>query len=278
MSHSELPRDLSRPRGRVLVSEHRVLTDEEEAGDSDELGHDVDGKAVAEMLLHRIAVQIREGQDSQRRLVGRRACNGRRANGAGGRARRRPRLHLDLVDVNRLLDVLEPLLSKVRDRKLEPTADLLVHDVGHADGAWSGEALEPGCDVDPVSVDPRPFDHQVTQVDPDAKQHAPIVGKLFVLRRQRALDLESAAHRADGTGELGEQVVARGVDYSATEGLDEALDLTAMSPKRAHRGLVVFAHQSAVTDRIGAENGGQPAIQRIRGHLLWLPLELSSEL
>ena len=105
-------------------------------------------------------------------------------------------------------------------------------------------------------------------MEPDAKQHAPIVGELFVLRRERALDLEGATDRADGTGELGQQVVARGVDHSATEGVDEALDLASMGLQRADRGLVVVAHQAAVADRIGAQDGRQPAIQGIRAHLI----------
>ena len=112
-------------------------------------------------------------------------------------------------------------------------------------------------------------------MDSDAEQHAPIVGERLVFQRERALDLEGAADRANGAGELGEQIVARGVDHPSAKRVDQALDFAAMGPKREDRGLVVVVHQPAVADPIGAQNGRQPAIQGLRGHLQ-LPRELPS--
>ena len=109
----------------------------------------------------------------------------------------------------------------------------------------------------------------------------------LVLAKRRSALRELHAKFRDGTVEknylalvvgdwqLGEQIVARGVDHPSAERVDQALDFAAMGPKREDRGLVVVVHQPAVADRIGAQNGRQPAIQGLRGHLQ-LPRELPS--
>src|SRR6516225_9402645 len=56
----------------ALVDEGGIARDDEEAADARKSGRDVLDHAVGEILLFGIAAHIREGQDSDRRLVGER--------------------------------------------------------------------------------------------------------------------------------------------------------------------------------------------------------------
>ena len=58
----------------AFVSKARVLGDYEQSGNPGQIGDDVLGDAVAQILLFRIAADVLERQDGDGRLVGQRRC------------------------------------------------------------------------------------------------------------------------------------------------------------------------------------------------------------
>jgi hypothetical protein len=82
----------------------------------------------------------------------------------------------------------------------------------------------------------------------------------IVTIRQFMLDLYRALHSFYGTRELGEDVVAGGINHAATMVPHfRADDLTA-ELYLTECGDFVFAHHPAVSVNVGAQDGGQPPI------------------
>jgi hypothetical protein len=80
---------------------------------------------------------------------------------------------------------------------------------GDTDRPGLGESLDASGDVDPLSVDLIAVHHDVTEMDTDAKLHAPVGGTLRVAGLERALDLDGGAYGVESAGELSEEVVPR---------------------------------------------------------------------
>ena len=179
-----------------------------------ELGDDVLGDAVGEILLFGIAAHVGERQHGDGR-----------SSGGLGRSRRRtagsPGLHP--VCAHRRGNVLEQLLTALFEDRVDLAAHLVMHLAGNAEAARLGQGLEPRRDVDAIAIDVRAFADDVAEVDADAQQDAACLRDLGVRCRHLALQFDRGRHSIDRTGELHQYAVAHHLD-----------DASAMS---AHRGL-----------------------------------------
>ena len=71
-----------------------------------------------------------------------------------------------------------------------------------------GQRFQAGGDVDAVAEDVAVLDHDVADIDADAKPQAVLVRQVLVCRGQRVLDLHRAVDGFDDAGELRQHAVA----------------------------------------------------------------------
>ena len=81
-----------------------------------------------------------------------------------------------------------------------------------------------------------------------------------ITRLELVLNRNGRLDRIDGTSELGQHVVAWGIDDPAMVLLDETSYHLAISLERANGGLFIIAHEATVAFDIGAEDGGEFAL------------------
>ena len=141
------------------------------------------------------------------------------------RAIRRPPVQDHAPSLDRLGDVLDPLLAHRREGELEPLAQLLAHLAGDADPARLGQALQPRGDVHAVAVDvPVGLVDDVAQVDADPEADALVLGHRRLALGHALLDRDRAGDRIDDAGELDKAAVAHELDDAAVVLGDERLD------------------------------------------------------
>ena len=123
--------------GLALVGEGGVAGDHEKPADLRQGRDQVFGDAVGEVFLLIVPGHVVEGQDRDRGLVGERQGLARRF-GRSGTGDRRP----DLIDPNRLGDILERPFAQVLKVRLDLAAHLAVSVIGEADPAWLCQTLQ----------------------------------------------------------------------------------------------------------------------------------------
>jgi hypothetical protein len=115
--------------------------------------------------------------------------------------------------------------------------------------------------------------------DPLARPVAPPI-KAEVTCQQRSLppgapadlprgatgDLDRAASRIERARELGEEVVARGVDHPTAMLANEGRDVLASGLQRPHRRHLVASHKAAVASHVTAQDSGELAFDDVRMH------------
>jgi hypothetical protein len=139
---------------------------------------------------------------------------------------------------------------------------LVEHLPGDANATGLGDPLKPRRDVNSVPIDPGLVVDHVTEVDPDAEEHAAVLRDRLVARRHDGLELDRAFDRADHTRKLGQDAVASRVDDAAAIAANQGEDHGLVSLEVAHRGGIVLAHQPAVASDIGGQNGDKSTLHR----------------
>ena len=211
MADAQLPADHPEIDRLALVGEARVAGDDQQARHLAQIGDDVLADAVGEVLLLGVARHVVERQHRDRRALGPplgRRCRGRGAwwcPGCRG-IRRVPSPHLD-----RPGDVLDGDSTTVVENRVGAAAIALVDDRGNADAARLRQRLEPGRDVDAITVDVVALDDDVAEIDADPQGHDRAG---FGLGR-RLLDGDGAGHGIDHAAELDEGPVAHQLDDPA---------------------------------------------------------------
>jgi hypothetical protein len=167
---------------------------------------------------------------------------------------------VDSVHPHGLLDVLDLPLAHVLEGERQLAANLIVDGIGNEHATRLGQRLQPRRDVDPVTVDPAFVVDHISQIDPDAKQHAAILGHPLVALGHHGLDLDRTLGGADDAGKLSQYAVAGGVDDAPTVPADQGQDHALMGLEVPHGGGLVSMHEPAVAGDIGGENGGEPTL------------------
>ena len=153
-----------RARAR-LQGETGLACRHEQPGDLRELGDQVLGDALGEIVLVRVAAEIDERQDGDGRAS-------QPGNGRAGRDFRRRR-HLDREGAQRPVACLHHALAEVEKAELVVVADLLADGGGDGDAARRSHRLEPRGHVDPVAVDVATIGDDVAEIDADPEDDLP---------------------------------------------------------------------------------------------------------
>jgi hypothetical protein len=109
----------------------------------------------------------------------------------------------------------------------------------------------------------------ISEVDPDAKDHAPRDRTRIVPFGQTFLSGHGAQHRVRHALEDREQAVAGGVDEPAVVFFEVSPKQGEAFGERGDGPWLVLAHQTAVADDVRAQDGGQSAISVCHPAPLW---------
>ena len=123
--------------------------------------------------------------------------------------------------------------------------------VGDAHAARLGDPLEARRDIDAVAENIVVVEDDVADMDADAELDPQLRRDVARTLSHRALQLDRAACRIDGAGELDQHAVAGGLDDAAVmrgdAGIDDGL---AQHLELRQRALLVTAHQPAVAGNV----------------------------
>jgi hypothetical protein len=106
----------------------------------------------------------------------------------------------------------------------------------------------------------------VAEVEPDAEFQPPLGRDVGVASMEHALDLDRAASCIERARELGEEVVARGIDHTTAMLANEDRDVLASGLQRPDRRHLVASHKAAVASHVSAPDSGELAFDDARIH------------
>jgi hypothetical protein len=152
------------------------------------------------------------------------AIDGRSGSGSAGVAEgvsavcepARPLSDCHPVDPHRPRNVLDALLAHVLQRQIEPVAHLVADHPADADPTGIGQGLQPGGNVDAVSVDIVVIANDVADIDPHPQLNAAFGGNVGIAFDHAALNLDGVPDRFDDAGKLDQDAVADRLDDAAT--------------------------------------------------------------
>src|SRR6516165_8993255 len=258
IAYAELAADLLQINRAAFISKGRVAGDDVEPSEPRQPGDDVLDDTVDEILLLGIAAHIGERHHRNRWPV----IKTKRILGPGVR-RFRTWLGslLDAVDAHRPRDVLDTVLTEIGKPDRQLFADLLAHRVADADLAGGGKRLDPRRDVDAIAKHVAFVDHDVAEVDADAKANALALRQIGVAVLHPPLHDDRATHRIDDRGELDQHAVAGGLKDAPAVLIDQRVDqFTPVRLESGERLFLVRPHQPRIFDDIGAEDRRQPPL------------------
>jgi hypothetical protein len=238
--------------GLSLEIEGRVAGNDEDRRDLGEIGDDVLGDAIAEILLLRITAHIGERQDEDRRLRPRRI----------GARRRRPRLSRgSAIDPDRLGEILQPLFAEILEVEGNLASDLIQDSLGQNDGSGICQGFQASRDIDSIAVEIAVHDHHIAEIQADAQHQPPVVGQAPIGGLHGLLQLHRALDGSDRARELDQGAVAHQFDQAAAVLVDQRVeDVLARGLECRKRPRFVGAQEAAVADHIGNKNGCKPAL------------------
>jgi len=160
----------------------------------------------------------------------------------------------DAIDPNWAVNILDPSISRVFEKKTGMPTQLFAD--GRCDRYPTGfcQPFEPGSNIDAVAVNVIFLNDNITRIDADAQLQLAVAGGIIV-GSQIALDIYGAIHRVDGAVELNEEAVALAADESTLVQRDSWFDhgFDAIG-KPDVCALLVDAHQTAIADDIGEKD------------------------
>ena len=231
--------------GAALVGEGSVARHHEQRGDLREIGDDVLGDAVAEIILLGVARHVDEGQHRNRGLVFAAAA-------PLGLVERAARHAPGLGEAG---CVLQLALARILEDQRQLAVHLLVHCLGHEDAAGLRNGLQAGGNVDAVAEHVVLLDDHIREVDADAEAHAPVVRQIGVARLGGLLHLGSEAHGIHHAAELGQEAVAQRLDDASTCLGNQRIDDGGLPRHQlGQRARFVALHQPRIARDIGRED------------------------
>src|SRR5262249_24894554 len=181
---------------------------------------------------------------------------------------------LRAIDLDWPGDVLEPMLPHIFEGKVELPARILLDSGGDADATGLSKSLEARRHVHAVPIDIAAFDHDVADIDADAKCDPLFRLDLATVLNHVALDCDGAAQSVDHARELRQQPVTGGLHDPPSVFVD--FGVKQVSPKRSQpseRALLIGAYQPAVADHVGGHDGSKTTLGAFLGHVMLLPSE-----
>src|SRR6516165_8277602 len=168
--------------------------------------------------------------------------------------RRRAR---NAIDPNWAVNILDPSISGVLEKKTRMPAQLFADGRGDRYPAGFGQPFEPGSNIDAVAVNIIFLGDNIARIDADAQLQLAVAGGI-IAGGQTALDSDGAIHRVDGAVELNEEPVALAAEKSTLVQRDRWFDHGSdATGKPDVRAFLVDAHQTAIADDIGEKDRGK---------------------
>jgi hypothetical protein len=243
------------------IGEAGVARGHEQRAEARQLGDQVLGESLGEIVLLGVAGAIDERDDGDRRPA---ADPGRGQRTAGdlvvhaGDEAVVVQLPGHLVERDRLRQVLQAFRAERFELQLGLPLDLVEHRPTDGHRAGLRQALDARGDVDPVAEQVLAVDHHVGEVQADAQLErlgirAPRLGQV-------ALDLEGRPDPRDGALELGEEPVAGAREDAPPAGLDPPVDDLLHLGQPAQRRRFVPLHARRVAADVRRHDRGQATL------------------
>jgi hypothetical protein len=119
------------------------------------------------------------------------------------------RAQANRIGTDRSGDVLEGLLAEISELDRDLAANLIVSGRSDADATRLRDTLKPRSYVHAIAKNVLSFDQDVPKVDPDPKEHTPVLWDTFVPFGHHRLHRHGALDRIDHRGKLKEHTVPR---------------------------------------------------------------------
>ena len=108
-----------------------------------------------------------------------------------------------------------------------------------------------------------------TEVDADTQHDAAGIWQFAVRYGHIALQVDCTLHGVNRATELDEHAVPSDLEDAAVVASNDRFQhLLPPGPQYGHCTGLILLHQPAVSDHIGRENGGEPALDAFFGHVL----------
>src|ERR1700722_13169687 len=270
----QLTPDLLHVDSFALEGERRVARDHERASDARQVRGEALGYAIGEIVLLGIATDVREREHDD------------------GQARRgKPVRHCAVLLVwakpipfhgvgpYRTSDILEVLLAQIGELDINFAANLIIGRRRDADATGFGDALQPSRDVDAITENIIALNEDVAEVDPDPKQHLPVLRDPLIALGQQRLHRNRAIDRIDNRGKLDQQAIAGSLDDTPTMFRYHCVGYNAVFAQNAGGACFVETHQPRIASHVGGHYRRQPASDPawlIRYHSPQNPLGVAS--
>jgi hypothetical protein len=163
----------------------------------------------------------------------------------------RSRTYLESPRTHRLSNILQRLQTHIFKANIDPAADLALGVIRNADASGFRDPLQPRGDVDAIAKNIVLVNHDIADVNADAKFNPGILRYVGVLLSHSALDFDGATNCVYGAGELDQHAVAGSLDNAATMLGDCGVDKRfSESLQLRQRAFLVGTHQAAITSDI----------------------------
>ena len=175
---------------------------------------------------------------------------GRRAAGVGTGGLPGP-------DLDRLLDILEPVGTGIDERDAETLACFMTGLARNRHAAGGGDRFEADGDVDVVAEHLVLVGHHVAHVDAHAELHGSIGGQVLIALRHHHLHRNRGLDGADDRGKLQQETVAGILHQAAAVIEDDRVDRGAMGLERGVRPRLVGPHHAGIAGDVSTDDGCQ---------------------
>ena len=160
-------------------------------------------------------------------------------------------------DVDRLVDVLEPVGAGVDQRDAEAFAGLMAGLARNRHAAGGGDRFEADGDVDVVAEHLVLVGHHVAHVDAHAELHGSIGREVLVSLGHHHLHRDRGLDGADDGGKLQQEAVAGVLHQAAAVIEDDRVDRGAMGLERGVRPRLVGPHHAGIAGDVSTDDGCQ---------------------
>jgi len=105
-----------------------------------------------------------------------------------------------------------------------------------------------------LTPSPFTFHNDIAQINTNAKVHLPMVGQFIVFDFYCLLNLNGTAHGVNYTGELSQEVIARGIDDTVMVLVDQGRNEGTIGGEGTDGGFFIIAHKATVASQIRAKD------------------------
>jgi hypothetical protein len=166
------------------------------------------------------------------------------------------------------VNVPQAVLTEIGEPVGELVTNLVARRTRNANASGLAHCFKAGRDVHSVAKDVIVLYQDVAGIDPNAKDNPAFLFNVCIAIDHPALDVDRTLRRVYDARELDEDAVARRLDDASAVLLDPGINHGATVVIHGREGsFLVGAHQAAVADHIGSENGCEPSLCTRFGHI-----------